>query len=67
VVSLATDARDQDRVYVAAGTYTNDWDPSNGAILRSRPRGAQLTRQRAAVQASPAADVGAPGDRSEPQ
>jgi hypothetical protein len=40
VVSLATDAVDPDRVYVAAGTYTNDWDPNNGAILRSRDRGA---------------------------
>jgi hypothetical protein len=39
VVSLATDAVDPDRVYVAAGTYTNDWDPNNGAILRSRDRG----------------------------
>jgi hypothetical protein len=40
VVSLATDAVDPDRLYVAAGTYTNDWDPNNGAILRSRDRGA---------------------------
>jgi len=39
IVSLATDAVDPDRVYVAAGTYTNDWDPNNGAILRSRDRG----------------------------
>ncbi|WP_155369075.1 WD40/YVTN/BNR-like repeat-containing protein [Catellatospora vulcania] len=39
VASLATDARDPDRVYAAVGTYTNDWDPNNGAILRSRDRG----------------------------
>jgi hypothetical protein len=40
VVSLATDSIDPDRVYLAVGTYTNDWDPNNGAILRSRDRGA---------------------------
>ena len=39
VVSLATDAVDPDRLYLAVGTYTNDWDPNNGAILRSRDRG----------------------------
>ncbi|MEU7827078.1 hypothetical protein [Catellatospora sp. NPDC049133] len=39
VASLATDARDPDRVYAAVGTYTNDWDPNPGAILRSRDRG----------------------------
>ena len=27
VDSLATDPVDPDRVYVLAGTYTNDWDP----------------------------------------
>jgi xyloglucan-specific exo-beta-1,4-glucanase len=40
VVSLATDSVDPDRVYAAVGTYTNDWDPNNGAVLRSRDRGA---------------------------
>lgn len=40
VASLATDAVDPDRVYAAVGTYTNDWDPGNGAILRSADRGA---------------------------
>lgn len=40
VVSLATDPVDPDRLYLAAGTYTNDWDPNNGAVLRSRDRGA---------------------------
>ncbi|HCT75697.1 MAG TPA: xyloglucanase [Micromonosporaceae bacterium] len=39
VSSLATDAVDPDRLYLAVGTYTNDWDPNNGAILRSRDRG----------------------------
>ncbi|MEU6738599.1 cellulose binding domain-containing protein [Streptosporangium sandarakinum] len=39
VVSLATDPVEPDRVYVAAGMYTNGWDPNNGAILRSADRG----------------------------
>jgi xyloglucan-specific exo-beta-1,4-glucanase len=39
VSSLATDPVDPDRVYAAAGMYTNDWDPNNGAILRSADRG----------------------------
>lgn len=43
VASLATDARDPDRVYAAVGTYTNDWDPNPGAILRSRDRGEHWT------------------------
>jgi len=40
VDSLATDALDPDRVYAFVGTYTNDWDPNNAAILRSADRGA---------------------------
>ncbi|MBB2912026.1 chitodextrinase [Streptosporangium becharense] len=40
VVSLATDPVETDRVYVAAGMYTNSWDPGNGAILRSADKGA---------------------------
>ncbi|MEP7764841.1 cellulose binding domain-containing protein [Sanguibacter sp. 26GB23] len=44
VLSLATDPVDPDRVYVAAGTYTNSWDPNNGAILRSDDRGATWER-----------------------
>ncbi|MFD0318329.1 cellulose binding domain-containing protein [Streptomyces flavalbus] len=40
VVSLATDSVNPDRVYAAVGTYTNDWDPGNGAVLRSADRGA---------------------------
>ncbi|WP_394551727.1 xyloglucanase [Agromyces sp. MMS24-JH15] len=35
VLSLATDPVDTAKVYAAVGMYTNDWDPSNGAILRS--------------------------------
>ncbi|GAA3504674.1 xyloglucanase [Streptomyces prasinosporus] len=40
VVSLASDPVAPDRVYAAVGTYTNDWDPGNGAVLRSTDRGA---------------------------
>ncbi|HWO64249.1 MAG TPA: xyloglucanase [Umezawaea sp.] len=40
VASLATDPVDPNRVYVAAGMYTNSWDPNNGAVLRSSDRGA---------------------------
>ncbi|MFI0443870.1 cellulose binding domain-containing protein [Actinomadura sp. 6N118] len=39
VVSMAADPVDADRVYVAAGMYTNSWDPNKGAILRSSDRG----------------------------
>ncbi|HKZ66837.1 MAG TPA: sialidase family protein, partial [Chitinophagaceae bacterium] len=39
IISLATDAIDPNRLYLAAGTYTNSWDPNNGAILRSSDRG----------------------------
>jgi xyloglucan-specific exo-beta-1,4-glucanase len=39
IASLATDPVDPNRVYVAAGMYTNSWDPGNGAILRSGDRG----------------------------
>jgi xyloglucan-specific exo-beta-1,4-glucanase len=39
IVSLATDAVDPNRLYLAAGTYTNSWDPKNGAILRSTDKG----------------------------
>ncbi|WP_175410163.1 cellulose binding domain-containing protein [Streptomyces sp. TRM64462] len=44
VASLATDSVDPDKVYVAVGTYTNDWDPGNGAVLRSSDRGASWQR-----------------------
>ncbi|KGM11435.1 xyloglucanase [Cellulomonas bogoriensis 69B4 = DSM 16987] len=40
VLSLATDPVDPDRVYVAVGSYTNSWDPQDGAVLRSDDRGA---------------------------
>lgn len=40
VVSVASDSVDPNRVYAAVGTYTNDWDPGNGAVLRSTDRGA---------------------------
>ncbi|MFE3038023.1 cellulose binding domain-containing protein [Streptomyces canus] len=40
VVSLASDSVDPDKVYAAVGTYTNSWDPKNGAVMRSSNRGA---------------------------
>jgi hypothetical protein len=39
VSSLATDPVQTNRVYVAAGMYTNSFDPNNGAILRSTDKG----------------------------
>ena len=39
IVSLATDPVETNRLYLAAGTYTNSWDPNNGAILRSTDKG----------------------------
>ncbi|ASA22540.1 X2-like carbohydrate binding domain-containing protein [Paenibacillus donghaensis] len=39
VDALATDPVDPNRVYMATGTYTNDWDPHNGQIMRSADRG----------------------------
>ncbi|WP_327319081.1 cellulose binding domain-containing protein [Streptomyces sp. NBC_01235] len=40
VASLASDSVDPNKVYAAVGTYTNSWDPGNGAVLRSADRGA---------------------------
>lgn len=40
IISLATDPVNPNKVYLAAGTYTNDWTNQNGAILRSSDRGA---------------------------
>ncbi|MFI5892390.1 cellulose binding domain-containing protein [Actinoplanes sp. NPDC051513] len=40
VLSIAPDPVDTNRVYAAVGMYTNDWDPNNGAILRSADKGA---------------------------
>ena len=37
--SLAADPVDTNRVYIAAGTYTNNWTASNGCILRSTDKG----------------------------
>ncbi len=37
--SIATDPVDTNRVYIAAGTYTNSWTPMNGYILRSEDYG----------------------------
>ncbi|MGW6243992.1 RICIN domain-containing protein [Streptomyces roseolus] len=41
--SLATDPVDPDRLYLGAGTYTNEW-AGNGAILRSTDRGRTFKR-----------------------
>ncbi|KAK1186353.1 xyloglucanase [Streptomyces sp. NBS 14/10] len=40
VASLASDPVEPNKLYAAVGTYTNSWDPTNGAILRSSDRGA---------------------------
>ena len=39
-VSVAADPVNTNKVFVAAGMYTNSWDPNNGAILRSTDQGA---------------------------
>jgi xyloglucan-specific exo-beta-1,4-glucanase len=39
VESLATDPVEPNRVYVASGTYTNDWTKMNGIILSSTDKG----------------------------
>ncbi|AVV47194.1 carbohydrate-binding protein [Streptomyces sp. P3] len=41
--SLATDPADPSRLYLGAGTYTNEW-AGNGAILRSTDRGRTFQR-----------------------
>ncbi|MFJ9643626.1 RICIN domain-containing protein [Streptomyces sp. NPDC101206] len=43
VDALATDPVDPDRLYLATGTYTNEW-AGNGAILRSKDRGRTFQR-----------------------
>ncbi|MFI9366171.1 RICIN domain-containing protein [Kitasatospora sp. NPDC053057] len=43
IESLATDPVDPNRVYLASGTYTNDW-AGNGAILRSTDQGKTFQR-----------------------
>ncbi|ATE53401.1 cellulose binding domain-containing protein [Actinosynnema pretiosum] len=40
VISIAPDPKNAAKVYAAVGMYTNDWDPNNGAVLRSSDRGA---------------------------
>jgi xyloglucan-specific exo-beta-1,4-glucanase len=44
VESIASDPIDPDRVYLAVGTYTNEFTPQNGAILRSSDRGRNWRR-----------------------
>lgn len=44
VESIAIDPVDPDRVYLAVGTYTNEWTTENGAILRSFDRGRTFQR-----------------------
>src|SRR6185503_9652445 len=44
VDGLATDPADPNRLYILAGTYTNEWTSANGAILRSTDRGNTFTR-----------------------
>ncbi len=42
--SVALDASNPDLVYVAAGTYTNDWASTNGAVYKSIDRGETFTK-----------------------
>lgn len=44
VESLATDPVEPNRLYLAVGTYTNDWAPTNGAVLRSTDQGKTFER-----------------------
>ncbi len=44
VESLALNPRDPSRLYLAVGTYTNEWSPINGAILRSTDQGRTFRR-----------------------
>src|SRR5262245_29338004 len=44
VDSLATDPIDPNRLYILAGTYTNEWTSQNGAIFRSTDRGNTFQR-----------------------
>ena len=39
IESMAVDPTDANVVYMAAGTYTNNWAPQNGAIFRSSDQG----------------------------
>jgi xyloglucan-specific exo-beta-1,4-glucanase len=44
VESIATDPVDPNRLYIAAGTYTNNFTTQNGAILRSTDQGNTFQR-----------------------
>ena len=44
VASIASDPVNPNNVYLAVGTYTNEWTTQNGAILRSSDRGATWQR-----------------------
>ncbi|MFC7682078.1 xyloglucanase [Paenibacillus sp. GCM10028914] len=44
VESLATDPVDTNRLYIASGTYSNDWTDMNGVILRSKDKGNTFER-----------------------
>jgi len=44
VESIATDPVEPNRLYIAAGTYTNSWTSMNGAILRSTDYGKTFQR-----------------------
>ena len=44
VESIAIDPLDPQRVYLAVGTYTNEWASQNGAILRSFNQGRMFQR-----------------------
>jgi xyloglucan-specific exo-beta-1,4-glucanase len=44
VESIAIDPRDPERLYLAVGTYTNEWSSQNGAILRSSNQGRTFQR-----------------------
>lgn len=37
--AIATDPVDTERLYLAVGMYTNEWDPNPGSILRSTDMG----------------------------
>ncbi|KAI5897742.1 glycoside hydrolase family 74 protein [Schizophyllum commune H4-8] len=43
VDALATDPVEPNRLYLATGEYTNDWDPNNGHILISEDYGETFT------------------------
>lgn len=43
VDALATDPVEPNRLYLATGMYTNDWDPNNGQILISEDYGSTFT------------------------